>query len=259
MEKKFNQSLFFNNIYFLVKKNSKKIGELESEVGVSPGYISRTSKESNIKPSIDFVMNIARSLNISLDAILNINFNELTSTEIYLLKFFQKLSEDTINGKLDWKRETIKDLNNIPLDVNGNPEHPCFSIVNFGNDDKTEKNHNNKSIFISKSFGINTSINGDGFNLRLKNSAYIYIFDISKHKYENNDKFIFAKEVWIIPPAGSREFLYSTCDNAKLSSILENLYSNIVEDSKHPKVNSDVRYIIDAFMKNDMEDSKINF
>ena len=70
---------------------------------------------------------------------INFNFNELTSTEIYLLKFFQKLSEDTINGKLDWKREIIKDLNNILRDMNGNTEHPCFNPANFGNDDKIKK------------------------------------------------------------------------------------------------------------------------
>ena len=256
MEKTFNKEILFDNIYFLAKKRIKKIGELEVEAGVSPGYISRTSKEKNTKPSIDFVMNVAKILNVSLDAMLKINFTELTSTENFLLKFFQKLSEDTIASKLDWKRETAKELNNVQCDMNGNPEHPCFQVVDFYKDNKSEKiEHFNNIIFCSKSFDVNTLIDGDCFHLKLKDGAVLYIFNLSQRNHNTADKNISVKEMWMYSKSGL-EFIYSTFGESKLATILESLYINIIENSYKPKVNSDVRYIIDAFMKNDMSDDE---
>ena len=52
MNIEFNKQLMLDNISFLLKESEKKIGELESEAGVSAGYISRISKEGNTKPGI---------------------------------------------------------------------------------------------------------------------------------------------------------------------------------------------------------------
>ena len=45
MSKEFNKQQMLDNITFFLQEFSKKIGELETEAGVSPGYISRITKD----------------------------------------------------------------------------------------------------------------------------------------------------------------------------------------------------------------------
>ena len=52
MSVEFNKQLMLDNISFLLKEFGKKIGELEAEAGVSPGYISRISKDGPSRVSI---------------------------------------------------------------------------------------------------------------------------------------------------------------------------------------------------------------
>ena len=106
MEQKFNKTIIFDNIAFMLKESGKKIGELETEAGVSLGYISRMSKEGNAKPGIDFIMKTAEALNVSVDTLLRVDLSSLTATEKYLISFLEKLVKDTFDDKLDWQTET---------------------------------------------------------------------------------------------------------------------------------------------------------
>ena len=45
MTDEFNKQIMLNNISFLLNKFDKRIGELETEAGVSAGYISRITKD----------------------------------------------------------------------------------------------------------------------------------------------------------------------------------------------------------------------
>ena len=85
----FDKKRMLENISFLLKEKGKKIGELETEAGVSVGYISRTSKDENAKPGIDFILKVAEALNISVDMLLKVDLTDLTPTEKYLLSFFE--------------------------------------------------------------------------------------------------------------------------------------------------------------------------
>ena len=257
MEETFNQGRFFDNVYFLIKKTGKKIGEIESEAGVSPGYISRTSKEGNSKPGIDFIMSVAKNLNVSVDALLKVDFAKLTPTEEYLLKFFQKLSSDTVSGKLKWNKESEDYLNNLESDINGNVEHPLFNLERFYEEGETEyQDYVTRVVFNSNTFGFRTSC-GDCFNLRLKNGVTVYVMNISKSVYHSGNKNAHAKEIWLSSRFGGNEFLCSNREIiSNLFSMVDTLYMNIVEDSRHPKINYDSRKSIDAFMNDDLKDDK---
>ncbi|MBR6158454.1 MAG: helix-turn-helix transcriptional regulator [Lachnospiraceae bacterium] len=252
----FDKNTLFRNITYLLRKQGKKIGELESEAGVSAGYISRTSKDST-KPGIDFILKAAEALHISIDTLLRVELTNLTPTEDYLISFLKKLEEDTVNDKLDWKCESEGYLNNkIYIDEHGVCSHPLFENVTVSvNDDNTGYPVSLERIaFVSKAFEEETVIDGDCYNVRLKNGALLYIMKISKahHIMGNRDRVTI--EVWMTPKYSIGQYLCSTNDDPIIEMMICNLYTAISESVKHPKVSKDIKTIIDAFMNDDMED-----
>ena len=258
MEETFNKKILFDNIAFMLKKTGKKIGELESEAGVSPGYISRASKEGGAKPGIDFILKAADALNVSIDTLLRVDMSRLTPTEQYLISFLEKLTKDTLDDKLDWKRESAGYLNErLEADKNGYCDHPLFSLETFMEEGETKYPEEVTGIvFISRSFDVHTYIEDDCFNLRMKNGTVLYIMNISKSVYREEDADAHAKEMWMCPRRGEKQFLCSTKDATEIGSLVESLYAAVSEFTKQPKMNKDIKAVIDAFMDDDMEDDE---
>lgn len=90
MNGNFNPRLIFNNISYLIKEQGKKVGEVETQAGVSAGYISRNSKDANSKPGIDFLYKVSEILNTSIDTLIRIPLSELTPTKRYLFHSLKK-------------------------------------------------------------------------------------------------------------------------------------------------------------------------
>lgn len=257
MTKEFNKQLMLDNIYYLLKKYEKKIGELETEAGVSPGYISRISKEDNAKPGIEFIIKVADLLNISVDTLLNINFTEITPTEKYLVSFLEKLNEDTLEHKLDWDKESANQLNRVEADRNGNPYHPLLSLETFYEESGCEyPNEVSRIVFVSESFGCETYINGDCFNLSLKNGSILYLMNVSESTHQMDDTDIYAKEIWMYTPTVGKNYLCGNKDESQLAVLVDKLYTTVSERMKYPKINAGIKYIIDSFMNGDMSDDE---
>lgn len=257
MSEEFNKKLMFENISFALKKFGKKIGELEASVGVSPGYISRTSKEPNTKPGVDFVVNVAKELGTSIDTLLNVNMTELTPTEQYLLSFLEKLKKDTIDDKLIWNTESADSLNRQEPDMDGYVEHPLFSYETFFEQSEVEYPEKvSRVVMTSKSFDCHTAITGECYNLEMKNHTILYIMSISKSVYRTNDINAFAKEIWMYKQGAGIQFLCSNKRSSPLSILVDDIYATVFEFSKHPKIKNELRYIIDSFMEDDNEDDE---
>lgn len=255
MNNEFNKQLMLDNISYLLKETGKKIGELETDSGVSPGYISRISKEGNTKPGIDFIMNVADSLNVSINTLLNVDLTEMTPNEKYLLSFLEKLNNDSIDDKLDWNSESADQLNRAETDRNGNTDHPLLSLETFYEEGETEYPEEvTRVVFVSKSFDCKTSIHGDCFNLRLKNGSILYIMNLSKSVYRTNDPDAFAKEIWMYTPGNGSSFLCSNNVISPLADLVDELYTTVSERMKHPRIKRELQYVIDAFMKDDVSD-----
>ncbi len=257
MTSEFNKQLFLDNISFLLKESDKKIGELETEAGVSPGYISRISKEGNSKPGIEFIMKVADSLNISMDTLLKLALTEMTPTERYLVSFLEKIEKDTMEDKLDWSRESADQLNQTESDINGNTDHPLLSYQTFYEEGETEyPDQVSRVVFVSKNFNCRTFIKGDCFNLRLKNGSLLYLMNISKSVHRVNDPDAYAKEIWMYTPSTGANYICSNRDNSELAKLVDNLYSTVNEQMKHPRLKQELQYVIDAFMKDDLNDDE---
>jgi transcriptional regulator with XRE-family HTH domain/frataxin-like iron-binding protein CyaY len=257
MINEFNKQLMLDNISYLLKESGKKIGELETEAGVSPGYISRISKEGNTKPGIEFIINVADSLNISIDTLLNVDYAGMTSNERYLLSFLEKLNRDTLGDKLDWNCETADKLNRAETDINGYIDHPLLSYEMFYEEGETEYPEEvSRVVFVSKSFDCKTSIHGDCYNLRLKNRSILYLMNISKSVYKINDTDAFAKEIWMYTPDTGTHFICRNNVISPLADLVDELYTTVSERMKHPRIKRELQYVIDAFMKDDVSDDE---
>lgn len=259
--KNFNKTLCFSNIRELLRKNPDvKIGQIEREAGIRLGYMSRLEKDGNTsEPSIEFIVSAAKLLKVSIDTLIAVDLTGLTSTEQYIVDFFDKLKADTLKDKLDWNRESAFNLNSIEPDINGYVYHPLFSEETFYEETECEYPQEvTRIVFNSKTFGPHTYICGDCFNLRLKNGITLYLMDIEKSVHRTSDTSAFAKEAWISVPHRGCQVLVASQDHTPLAPLLEVLFSTVKERMEHPKINNDVMYAIDSFMKDDIEDDADN-
>ena len=252
MSDKFNKQVLFDNIAFLVKERGLKIGELETGAGVSPGYISRASKEGGPTPGIEFIANIARELQVSIDTLISAHMAEMTPTERYIISFLEK---DTNADKLDWSRESADSLNRTETDCNGIAQHPLFSYKTFYEQTDGEyPDEVSDCRFISHAFDVHTAIAGDCFNLRMKNGTLLFLMNISKSVHRVNDADAYTKEVWLFAPGSGSQYLCCARDIAPIGSLVDSLYAAVCENSRHPKIKSNFQYAINAFMQDDISD-----
>ena len=220
--------------------------------------MSRLEKEDNTsEPSMEFIVTAAKLLNVSVDTLISFDLAGLTSTEKYLINFIEKLKADTIAEKLNWCVETKFELNKCEVDINGNCLHPLFSFEEYYRQtDCDYPEQVNEYVYVSKTFGPNTSINDDCYKLRLKNGSTFYLMNIVKDVHRTNDKSAYVKEAVMYVPGGKNQVLATTRDSYPIGELLNNLYDIVKENMKHPKVNKDAMYAIDAFMNDDLSDDE---
>lgn len=255
--KNFNKTLCFSNIRELLRQNPDvKIGQIEKEAGIRLGYMSRLEKDGNTsEPSMEFVVTAAKLLKVSVDILISVDLTGLTPTEQYITSFFDKLKEDTLKDRLDWNRETAFNLNRMEPDMNGFVYHPLFAEETFYEETDCEYPQEvTRIVFNSKTFGPKTYIAGDCFNLRLKNGTTLYLMDIEKSVHKVGDPSAAAKEAWMYVPSKGSQLLVASQDDTPVAPFLELLFSTVKERMEHPKVNKDVMYVIDSFMKDDIKD-----
>lgn len=256
MPEEFNNQILTDNITCLLREHDKKIGEFEAEVGVSPGYISRISKDGGTKPGIEFIMNAARELKISMDLLLKHNLTNLTPNEKYLVPFLEKLSEDTLDDKLDWNTETAVTLNSEEADMHGNPLHPLFNNVTFVEEDSGLLQRAERVMFVSNTYDRSTTIDGNCYNVRLKNGTVLYLMNV----VESDDIFTYgesAKEIWMIVPNNKPHFLVGSKGTTSIAALVDSLYTIVDYQMKKPRVKKEIKYVIDAFMKDDLSDDDV--
>ena len=258
MIRKFDKSIMFNNIAFILKRSGRKIGEFENDIGVSPGYISRMNKEEKSKPGIDVIIKAAEILNVSIDTLLLVDIENKTPTEEYLISFLRKLIDDTTDDKLDWNVESADYLNyKIEVDKNGYCNHPLFNMESF-TESRVNEDHDEvtRIVFKSQAFNVHTWIDGNCYNLRLKNDTILYIMKICKSQHHFSEKNVHIIEIWIRPKNDSNQFICGTNNGEEISRMIGNLYTVISENTKHPKIKQGIKYYIDAFMNDDFEDDE---
>ena len=255
MSEDFKNTIIINNLLYLINKNNTKIGELETKCGVTPGYISKLSKDSSSKPSIEFIANVAKYYHLTIDLLITFDLSSRSPSEEFINNFLYKLLDDTFHNKLEWEKELSTDLNNLEARHDGSTSHPLFYQKTFYMNGESEYPEMvTRTTFNSNSYGLNTYIEGSCYNLRLKNNTRIYIMKISKDCYKVSDTKAHRIEAWLWSYDGGKQFLCDNLENQRLSNLLNSLYLVIDDYFKHPIINSKLKKAVDAYMSNDMND-----
>lgn len=98
----FDKIKLINNIKVLAKRKDIQIGQLESQAGVSTGYLSRQASSAS-GMGIAVVAQMAQVLDVSLDDLVNVDLETAVSaTEAKVLNFIKKVGKDTHDKRLNW-------------------------------------------------------------------------------------------------------------------------------------------------------------
>ena len=228
------------NIYELIQKSNKKVGDLEAHAGVSTGYLSRQNKEGVAKLSFEFVLKAAEFLEVSIDDLISDDFNQLTPDERYLIKVLDTIVEDTKEGELHWSRETVSTLED------SNKPHDLFEyepdLDAYGHVIGQEKVY--KSKFVDKAI-----VFGDAFRATLPGTeTEIIITDCIGDSGLNNDKSTFFFETYLVNFDKVEPLCISLYANETIKEKIMHLYNIADEYTKGIRVDKKIRGILDDYL-----------
>lgn len=107
-----NRQAVMENLILLIKNKNLKIGEVQKELGVSIGYISRlVKKENRAALSAQFLWRAARYFNVTMDYLVRDDIGKQDKNIGYLREFLNYLIQQTNSGKLEWKAIRINEIN----------------------------------------------------------------------------------------------------------------------------------------------------
>ena len=243
MSEEFNSKIFYGNIEYLLRKQKKKIGELESETGVSTGYISRASKDTSAKPGIDFVIKTADVLGVSIDSLLCEEMYKMNETEAYINRFISKVIDDTKHEKAAWQRMSPNDYDEL-ADTAANHESYPLIIGRESIEANSQLAKKPKTVFMSKK--IEMAIAADYcYELKMNLVATLYLMSYM-HTTPAKSALRRSKEIWICRK-GVNEFICCST-NLEENVSVESLYREVTKYFEIPRIRSDIREFMDMYM-----------
>ena len=241
----FDRARLMNNITFLIKEKGLKVGELENSVGISAGYISKMTKaENESMPGIDLIYKLAQKLDVSVEALVNGDFNRSNDNLLFLIKFLHSLQVDTDLHEIEWdffreyseiqEQYVLQDLpmltRNLSVDM-----HEGESSFKFLSQFSVEAN----LTTTKENFCGFTSV-GDAL-----------LFKLINHLPDNTKQTEY--ELYIIDDrGGGDEPLWPVCsslvNNGELRPYLADLHNCLLKHSKDLRVTEDVRNLINRYL-----------
>ena len=239
----FDKTLLGKNIKFLATQKGIKVGDIETEAGVSAGYLSRLANEDNKNnfPIMDLIFLISNKLDVSVNTLLSVDLSNLTPNEILLAQFFDKLSNDTQNNKLVWELESESKLEECKQQGN----HPLFFPVNPG-DFGTE-------FYYHSAYDSSAVIAGDCYKVTVGNK-WLYLMCVSKA-----NEYIKGYELYFISSNyqgyANIEQICRVYSESDLYNQIVDLRNQAAESSRHVKLSDSVRCSINDYLTQDDIDS----
>lgn len=236
----FKKSLFMKNIKALMAKTGVKIGQIEHEAQVSPGYLSRISKEgSTSDPSLEFVITAADLLDVSVDYLLYGDAEAMTETDNYLTKFFTKVLNDTISDKILWDREE-NDENRVisyefPEDVKG------LGILY-----NTKQEEDGVRVYYESSYGsrVHLSRDNDSFSVSIPGTkGKLYV---TACIYPGTDEIFYEAYLVVQDTKNPLCSTYSSCKEVK--NIVEKIYEEIIKSTNRVHFSESVLGIMQSYL-----------
>lgn len=99
----YNTKTLGDNMTYLVEQHGMKISDLETVLGLSAGYISRTlGAEAKRRMSIDSVWKISELFQVNIDDLLTRDLSKPTESINLVIDFIHKLKQETDAGDIHW-------------------------------------------------------------------------------------------------------------------------------------------------------------
>lgn len=241
--KNFDKNKLFKNIRQLLSSTGVKLGQIEKDAGCQPGYMSRLEKAGNTTdPSVEFVVTAAKELEVSIDLLIYGDFEKMTPTELYILKFLNTLIRDTKNDNMGWK---INDLR--PYVKTGryektriDPFHQYIKGVDAGTDSIQYR-----SLFFSDK--IVTCV-GNCYKGKLKGSdTMMYIMNCTDTLAGMNEIKQFF-ELYIVDNHKVNPLFCTAQTGEGLIAAVDQLYEVVEVSATHIHINDKIRAIIDLYL-----------
>ena len=282
----FNRQRLMENVNELIKQKGLKVGEVESGIGVSAGYISRlTKKETDSAPSADIVWKLAKYLGVSTDLLIEGDFSKATHNLQYMRNFVLKLKKMTDSNEIEWDVITVQDVDKALQREDGadevKEELPIIAKWDgiLTEDGATEKGTQyldcslpscgNKRV---KSAATEDTVwlCGSGFRTLLEDGTAVFLFRMEGNIKINREgkqevldfyDIYFGKNVlnpdfegYHPPDEGDYEYTFlpvcSTLNNAHdIEADVALLYRSISRHERDLKISAEVRSSIDAFLR----------
>lgn len=109
MTQRFDRQKLFANITTLIQQHGYKVGEVETSIGVSQGYLSRLVRGDS-SPSAELIWQLAKLLDVNMELLIDGDFARLAPGIEYLQKFIQRLLQETMHGQLSWTSCSLDDI-----------------------------------------------------------------------------------------------------------------------------------------------------
>ena len=191
----FDIQRLMDNINSIIQQKNIKIGEMESDIGVSPGYISRLTKKGNgAATSADLIWKVAKYLGVSVDFLMDGNAAKTADYLRYMQGFINKLMVCTESAELCWEPITTKYVNQIMAGGDGElfivkecgkTEHvdngndlPIIEENTFSEDNYTYRRVKKNRIWSSAAPLEYVWLDGPGFVAKLNEETELYIFSM---------------------------------------------------------------------------------
>ena len=148
----FDNDCMNQNISYLLKKHSLRMGELEGLLGLSAGYISRTMNEnSGKKMSIDTAYKIAEFFNVEFEKFIDVYLEEPQNNNELASAFIEKLLRQTKDNDIQWEN------------IGGNKIYSDIRLLKSGvitksDDDGKFEIYNNINAVGTKNFPLTDNI-----------------------------------------------------------------------------------------------------
>ncbi|MDO4325447.1 MAG: helix-turn-helix transcriptional regulator [bacterium] len=267
----FDKKILMNNISYLLKRKNKRIGDLESEIGVSKGYISRINKKSNgVAAGIDIVYKIAQALEVSVDVLISVDLQIVDDKEIYLLNLLKSFQKKTENREIFWNKHEPRSI----ASMLAGKEYTNIPMLHTHPDDRNERfddyEYISRKIYVSSFLGTGLDLGDDNnrvgpwFTLEIDDLNTVYLTDVMKysHKGESSEvleMYIYTSEYYEEydeDGSGSSGYTHSLvplCCSAKMGENIDAamtaLYKTVCNHQNDIHIPVNLKEVLDKFMK----------
>ena len=240
----YDRNRLISNINYLLKQRGIKNKDLEAYAGVSPGYISRISADSNTSnPGIDYICKVANFFNIPFNVLVAEDLSSQSDDEALCRKFLNTLYDETRYGHIIWIPHKKEDLESpgsshtIFKDIMGCDTHGMLPDIGYGGYEEDSIEYQQELNEFSKSWTYYyKSMVKTGEYVDIKPMLYSATFDSKifviacisyKHQIDcdnNSVNNIDAYEIWYVDEEKKGIPLFSTfCQPDDIRALVEKM------------------------------------